>query len=127
MTWTVAEVGKGPSTYILFRYGNAPTRASMSVTYMLSRTTWRRSREYLARQLPRRAETHDGAITGRGLLLVEAPATRWGTKSRAQTGKTVWAELSRSAPAGSGGEKRKREVPVEKISTGTLTGVRGGT
>ncbi|MFF1756423.1 ATP-binding protein [Streptomyces sp. NPDC058266] len=48
-------------------------------------------------RLPRPAETsHDGAITGRGLLLVEALATRWGTAPRAQAGKTVWAELRRS-------------------------------
>jgi anti-sigma regulatory factor (Ser/Thr protein kinase) len=45
-------------------------------------------------RLPRPAETpHDEAITGRGLRLVEALATRWGTTPRAQAGKTVWAEL----------------------------------
>ncbi|MGW6356095.1 ATP-binding protein [Streptomyces sp. NPDC055092] len=46
-------------------------------------------------QLPRPTEASpDGAITGRGLILVEALATRWGTTPRVQAGKTVWAELS---------------------------------
>ncbi|MGX1668341.1 ATP-binding protein [Streptomyces sp. NPDC055400] len=51
-------------------------------------------------RLPRPAETpHDEAITGRGLRLVEALATRWGTAPRVQAGKTVWAELVRPACA----------------------------
>ncbi|WP_259370853.1 ATP-binding protein [Streptomyces sp. SCUT-3] len=35
----------------------------------------------------------DGAESGRGLLLVDALATRWGWAPGPGTGKTVWAEL----------------------------------
>ncbi|GAA2470943.1 ATP-binding protein [Streptomyces thermolineatus] len=35
----------------------------------------------------------DGAESGRGLLLVDALATRWGWVPGPGTGKTVWAEL----------------------------------
>jgi serine phosphatase RsbU (regulator of sigma subunit) len=38
-------------------------------------------------------------MTGRGLAIVEAVAARWGVRSLAAGGKSVWAELS-SAPAG---------------------------
>lgn len=58
-----------------------------------------------------RIEVHDGsarqprprtsgqeATTGRGLRLVEDLAARWGVRTD-HTGKTVWLELSRDAPA----------------------------
>ncbi|WP_438272093.1 ATP-binding protein [Streptomyces antibioticus] len=35
------------------------------------------------------------ATTGRGLLLVDAFATRWGCEQRTQLVKTVWAEVDR--------------------------------
>lgn len=34
-----------------------------------------------------------GAESGRGLLLVDTLATRWGTVPRSPSGKTVWADL----------------------------------
>lgn len=37
--------------------------------------------------------------SGRGLLLVEALAVRWGSAPRRPLGKTVWAELSAEGPA----------------------------
>ncbi|MEU2301248.1 ATP-binding protein [Streptomyces antibioticus] len=37
----------------------------------------------------------DTATTGRGLLLVDAFATRWGCEQRTQLVKTVWAEVDR--------------------------------
>jgi anti-sigma regulatory factor (Ser/Thr protein kinase) len=36
--------------------------------------------------------------TGRGLLLVELLATRWGVTPRHPVGKTVWAECAAEAP-----------------------------
>ncbi|WP_414506550.1 hypothetical protein [Streptomyces sp. NEAU-L66] len=41
------------------------------------------------------------AETGRGLLLVETLCDRWGCDRRDQYVKTVWAERSRTPPAGS--------------------------
>ncbi|MGP3952627.1 ATP-binding protein [Streptomyces sp. 7N604] len=38
-------------------------------------------------------EAEPGAECGRGLLLVDALATRWGTEPRDPVGKTVWAEV----------------------------------
>ncbi|MFI0814944.1 ATP-binding protein [Streptomyces sp. NPDC021098] len=37
---------------------------------------------------------------GRGLLLVDLLATRWGTTPRVPVGKTVWAEVAADSPAG---------------------------
>ncbi|GAA4304330.1 hypothetical protein GCM10023086_21420 [Streptomyces venetus] len=37
--------------------------------------------------------------SGRGLLLVDALAVRWGTEPRRPLGKTVWAEISFPPPA----------------------------
>ncbi|MFG2130789.1 ATP-binding protein [Streptomyces sp. NPDC048751] len=38
--------------------------------------------------------------SGRGLLLVDALAVRWGAAPRRPVGKTVWAEVSVNAPSG---------------------------
>ncbi|HET7490221.1 MAG TPA: ATP-binding protein [Acidimicrobiales bacterium] len=43
-------------------------------------------------RLPMLAPPPEGATSGRGLALVAALATSWGTRSEAE-GKTVWAEL----------------------------------
>lgn len=40
------------------------------------------------------AHRADSAIRGRGLVLVDALATDWGTRPRAGGGKTVWAVLT---------------------------------
>ncbi|MFI0978900.1 ATP-binding protein [Streptomyces sp. NPDC021093] len=50
---------------------------------------------------PAEAET-DVATSGRGLLLVDHLATRWGATDRHQVGKTVWAELDLPAAPGTG-------------------------
>ncbi|SCK58452.1 Histidine kinase-like ATPase domain-containing protein [Streptomyces sp. WMMB 714] len=42
--------------------------------------------------------------SGRGLLLVETLATRWGTRARHPVGKTVWAEVVREVPRPRGQE-----------------------
>ncbi|MFE2286080.1 ATP-binding protein [Streptomyces sp. NPDC059443] len=48
---------------------------------------------------------------GRGLLLVEAVADRWGTDPNS-TGKTVWFECDAPPPAASGsGRARRRQPP----------------
>jgi hypothetical protein len=36
--------------------------------------------------------------SGRGLLLVDVLATRWGTRARHPVGKTVWAEVEQEPP-----------------------------
>lgn len=51
--------------------------------------------------------------TGRGLLLVEAVAVRWGTTFRDPVGKTVWAEIRAEAAA-----DIHAEIPTE-MSTRT--------
>ncbi len=49
-------------------------------------------------RLPRRQEAADDAESGRGLVLVEVLADRWGVTEGPRPRKTVWAELD-SAPA----------------------------
>ncbi|KPI12022.1 hypothetical protein OK074_2643 [Actinobacteria bacterium OK074] len=44
--------------------------------------------------------------SGRGLLLVEALAVRWGSEPRDPVGKTVWAEVVADPPEGNGGRGR---------------------
>ncbi|WP_333768379.1 ATP-binding protein [Streptomyces sp. IBSBF 2435] len=48
--------------------------------------------------LPVRRDPGDGATCGRGLLILDALADRWGTDPLAY-GKRVWAELVRQPPA----------------------------
>ncbi|MDX2860191.1 ATP-binding protein, partial [Streptomyces scabiei] len=77
-------------------------------------------------QLPTAQHPCPGAESGRGLLLVEAPADRWGTAPGLPPRKTVWAEVTvRQAPGpgnvGSGatgglspknpGEKEPHQTP----------------
>ncbi|MFF9365544.1 ATP-binding protein [Streptomyces griseoluteus] len=45
--------------------------------------------------LPAHDPTAEG---GRGLLLIDAVATRWGTSPRSGPGKTVWAECETGSP-----------------------------
>ncbi|MFI8090870.1 ATP-binding protein [Streptomyces sp. NPDC086080] len=42
--------------------------------------------------------SHPEGESGRGLLLVEALAVRWGSAPRLPLGKTMWAEMSAEAP-----------------------------
>lgn len=55
-----------------------------------------------ARPVPllRTAEPGPEEERGRGLLLVEAVADRWGVRERGGPGKTVWAEFGLHAPPG---------------------------
>jgi anti-sigma regulatory factor (Ser/Thr protein kinase) len=46
-----------------------------------------------AAELPVVRESGPQAERGRGMMLVETLATRWGTRSRAGAGKVVWFEL----------------------------------
>ena len=48
--------------------------------------------------LPVPQQPHAEAVTGRGLLIVDALATRWGVEPSAD-GKTVWFELACRTPA----------------------------
>ncbi|MEU5698351.1 ATP-binding protein [Streptomyces aurantiacus] len=52
--------------------------------------------------LPARRKPAPDEDQGRGLLLVDALATRWGVRDRVGPGKTVWAECAvRTTPIGS--------------------------
>ena len=46
-----------------------------------------------ARSVPQRAVVHEGAVSGRGMHLLDALATRWSTRPVAG-GKVVWFELA---------------------------------
>ena len=48
--------------------------------------------------LPRRQPLSTDAVSGRGLLLVEALADRWGVEVGPVPRKTVWAELDLASP-----------------------------
>ncbi|MER6688322.1 ATP-binding protein [Streptomyces minutiscleroticus] len=70
---------------------------------------------------PARREAGPGAESGRGLLLVEALADRWGVTDGPHPRKTVWAELGlpapEPAPTGSGAAGgQKTENPGESTS-----------
>ncbi|MFC9943298.1 ATP-binding protein [Streptomyces pratensis] len=52
-------------------------------------------------ELPTRVITASDEDHGRGLVLVDALATRWGVQDRVGPGKTVWAECALSTPPGS--------------------------
>jgi len=43
---------------------------------------------------PRRQAAHQDAEGGRGLVLVERLANRWGVRARPEGGKTVWCEFA---------------------------------
>ncbi len=49
-------------------------------------------------RLPRRQHTAPDAESGRGLLLVDSLADRWGVSEDRFPRKTVWAELRLAAP-----------------------------
>ncbi|WP_314176266.1 ATP-binding protein [Streptomyces winkii] len=55
------------------------------------------ARDGFAQAMPELAP--EEAESGRGLLLVDAMATRWGIETRDPSGKTVWAELGLGGPA----------------------------
>lgn len=44
--------------------------------------------------MPKRYVVKDGAISGRGMFLVNKMAHRWGVERRAGEGKTVWFEVN---------------------------------
>ncbi len=74
--------------------------------------------------LPRQPGTFD--TTGRGLLIVEGLATRWGTAAAGARGKTVWFEVARPLPdetleADLGGTDRLR-LPAPRQIVAALAG-----
>ncbi|WSA47738.1 ATP-binding protein [Streptomyces sp. NBC_01803] len=54
--------------------------------------------DMLADKHPDFALSHPEAESGRGLLLIDAFADRWGVQDRRPCGKTVWAELDLPTP-----------------------------
>ncbi|CAN5216301.1 hypothetical protein BH24ACT1_BH24ACT1_11530 [soil metagenome] len=67
-------------------------RTDLQVTLRFEdNTLWGEVKDWNSR-LPQPCMTPDGATTGRGLLLVDAVATRWGIE-RDDDGKAVWFSL----------------------------------
>lgn len=64
--------------------------------------------------VPSRRGPHDES--GRGLLLIDALADRWGTEPRPPSGKTVWAEIGRH------GEGGRRRFPVNPAANAVEDG-----
>lgn len=54
--------------------------------------------------LPMAGTLAAGALSGRGLMLVQSLSTRWGAHLGPEPGKTVWFELSASAPEAVSGD-----------------------
>ncbi|WP_104783118.1 MULTISPECIES: ATP-binding protein [Streptomyces] len=85
-----------------------------------------------AKRLPTAApSSHPEGESGRGLLLVDALAARWGSAPRRPVGKTVWAELrlpSESArehpPAGAGVHQSQAPLPASRATTAAIATAR---
>ena len=63
----------------------------------------------------------DGAMTGRGLDLVDAVCTRWGVDHQTR-GKTVWAEVDEAAEVAGVEEHTASESPHTSVAAGPATG-----
>ncbi|MFJ6437395.1 SpoIIE family protein phosphatase [Streptomyces sp. NPDC091416] len=61
---------------------------------------------------PRRRTPGETATSGRGLLLLDAVATRWGIEPRGE-GKAVWCEIGPAAPPVSAPVRRTATAPVD--------------
>ncbi|BCL31770.1 ATP-binding protein [Streptomyces aurantiacus] len=71
--------------------------------------------------LPARRKPAPDEDQGRGLLLVDALATRWGVRDRVGPGKTVWAECAlRTTPTGSLGDSNEGFAPTSPASTASV-------
>ncbi|MFD3825466.1 ATP-binding protein [Streptomyces sp. QTS137] len=98
----VAELAANAATH-----GRLPGRSFRLTLYVVGSTLRIEVTDTRADRLPARQEPAAGDESGRGLLLVEALADRWGVVEGRFPRKTVWAELSLAppehGPAGSGG------------------------
>lgn len=97
----VAELAANAATH-----GRLPGRSFRLTLYVVGGTLRIEVTDTRGDRLPARQEPDGGAESGRGLLLVEALADRWGVSEGRFPRKTVWAELRLTppepAPTGSG-------------------------
>ncbi|MGW6206085.1 SpoIIE family protein phosphatase [Streptomyces sp. NPDC055089] len=70
---------------------------------------------------PRRRTPGETATSGRGLLLLDAVATRWGIEPRGE-GKAVWCEIGPAAPPVSAPVRRETTEPVDRLGEGGSDG-----
>lgn len=91
----VAEPAANAATH-----GRVPGRDFRLTLYVVGETLRIKVSDTRGDQLPRAGATAPDAESGRGLLLVEALADRWGVAPGPAPRKTVWAEPA-LVPAGS--------------------------
>ncbi|MFI9218451.1 ATP-binding protein [Streptomyces werraensis] len=89
----VAELAANAVTH-----GRVPGRDFRLAFYVVGDTLRIEVTDTRGDQLPRHQPPATDAESGRGLLLVEALADRWGVSEDRFPRKTVWAELSLTAP-----------------------------
>ncbi|MBL3665699.1 ATP-binding protein [Streptomyces sp. M2CJ-2] len=98
----VAELAANAATH-----GRLPGRSFRLTLYVVGGTLRIEVADTRGDRMPALQAPDGGAESGRGLLLVEALADRWGVVEGRFPRKTVWAELSLTPPerdiAGSGG------------------------
>ncbi|MFF8591427.1 ATP-binding protein [Streptomyces sp. NPDC015220] len=101
----VAELAANAATH-----GRVPGRDFRLTLYVIGGTLRIEVADTRGDHLPALQRPADDAESGRGLLLVDALADRWGVAEDRFPRKTVWAELRCSppepAPTGSGAEGR---------------------
>ncbi|XKK63224.1 ATP-binding protein [Streptomyces sp. ARC32] len=89
----VAELAANAATH-----GRLPGRSFRLTLYVIGTTVRVEVTDTRGDRLPATQAPDAGAESGRGLLLVEALADRWGVIEDRFPRKTVWAELGFSAP-----------------------------
>ncbi|MFE5603796.1 ATP-binding protein [Streptomyces coelicoflavus] len=89
----VAELAANAATH-----GRLPGRSFRLTLYVVGATVRVEVTDTRGDRLPAPQVPDAGAESGRGLLLVEALADRWGVIDERFPRKTVWAELGLSAP-----------------------------
>lgn len=99
----VAELAANAVTH-----GRVPGRDFRLMLYVVADTLRIEVTDTRCERLPQLRQPTSGSESGRGLVLVDALADRWGVREDRFPRKTVWAELRCSepepVPTGSGGE-----------------------
>jgi anti-sigma regulatory factor (Ser/Thr protein kinase) len=95
--WALGELDSDAMIVVSELASNALLHASCPFRVSIRRfeSTVRIEVEDLSPEPPRRCDVAADALGGRGVALVAALSTRWGTE-KAPDGKVVWAELARS-------------------------------
>ncbi|MFG3331083.1 ATP-binding protein [Streptomyces tendae] len=89
----VAELSANAATH-----GRLPGRSFRLTLYVIRTTLRVEVTDTRGDRLPEQQVPDAGAESGRGLLLVEALADRWGVTEERFARKTVWVELDLSVP-----------------------------